>query len=421
MYELVLDGDSVSVPMVPLIANCRLFQEDRTLIARPHYNVRSRVSAASFRVFCGAIDGRDPDITDGNASDLALLCGELKFTRLSEAVAGWRAAGVRLVATALRSQERAVCVLEERVDRMGDVRAALDSVERVLRQHEGAIAAVQREVATVASLRDENRRLAAELDALARRQQEDRQLYEDERRSTARLKEEIAAVHRGLAKLRDEMKALQTLPTAPPSPEEPPPRGGTPGREFPPLVNQQRISGGTREVGVPDGIVAYLGRQCGGNVHDCGVVSVTSSKPFNEQAERAAKNVTEMQSDSRFCSKYRTMGAVIPQAANNWICYDFKTRRIVPTHYAIRSCHTDRGGSHLKSWIVATSIDGTTWTEVDRRDDNMGLNGPSFTATFAVTRAAPCRFIKLMNVGRNHEGDDCLLIQAWEIFGTLTE
>jgi hypothetical protein len=38
-------------------------------------------------------------------------------------------------------------------------------------------------------------------------------------------------------------------------------------------------------------------------------------------------------------------------------------------------------------------------------------------ATFAI--GDPCRFIRVVNVGRNHDAGDCLRIEAWEIFGSL--
>jgi hypothetical protein len=106
---------------------------------------------------------------------------------------------------------------------------------------------------------------------------------------------------------------------------------------------------------------------------------------------------------------------------NNWICYDFKERRIVPTHYTIRTHAFGPGGYHLKSWLVETSTDGKNWREVAREEDNEQLDDSRFTATFAVAGGWECRFIRLVNIGRNHFGDNCLLISAWEIFGNLIE
>jgi hypothetical protein len=104
------------------------------------------------------------------------------------------------------------------------------------------------------------------------------------------------------------------------------------------------------------------------------------------------------------------------------VCYDFKERRIVPRRYTIRT-YDDDGyvGSHLKSWVVETLADGQSWREVAREEDNEHLNGAAFTDTFAVAGGGECRFIPLVNIGRNHYGDDEICISAWEIFGSLVQ
>jgi hypothetical protein len=105
--------------------------------------------------------------------------------------------------------------------------------------------------------------------------------------------------------------------------------------------------------------------------------------------------------------------------------YDFKERRIVPTHYTIRTFWGGPGKKHMRLWLVETSADGKKWREVDHKEDNEQLNGSRFTATFAVADGRECRFIRLVNISRNHcgsdFGDDCLQISAWEIFGVLVE
>jgi hypothetical protein len=90
---------------------------------------------------------------------------------------------------------------------------------------------------------------------------------------------------------------------------------------------------------------------------------------------------------------------------NNWICYDFNERRIVPTYYTIRSsCYNP----DLKSWPVETSLDGESWLEVAREEHNKELNQALCTGTFAVAGAGDCRFIQLVNIGRNHRANDGL-------------
>jgi hypothetical protein len=79
------------------------------------------------------------------------------------------------------------------------------------------------------------------------------------------------------------------------------------------------------------------------------------------------------------------------------------------------------GSWHLKSWLVETSADGKGWREVAREENNGQLNGKLFGGTFAVAGCGECRFIRLVNIGRNHSGRDTLWITAWEILGSLIE
>jgi hypothetical protein len=184
---------------------------------------------------------------------------------------------------------------------------------------------------------------------------------------------------------------------------------------------------------VLDGIIAHLTRECGGNVHDRNVLDVTSgsfekeiiganphSGAYNNNPYCAAKNAADLETDSHFLSAYRWEEG-IPHTRNNWLCYDFKERRIVPTHYTIRTYDNDPGGAHLQSWLVERSTDGENWREVAREEDNKQLNGDRFTATFPVAGGWECRCIRLVNIGRNHSGIDSLVISAWEIFGNLIE
>jgi hypothetical protein len=93
----------------------------------------------------------------------------------------------------------------------------------------------------------------------------------------------------------------------------------------------------------------------------------------------------------------------------------------VPTHYTIRTNGFGLGYGHLKSWLVETSADGKSWREIAREEDNEQLNGKGFTGTFAVAGGGGCCFIRLVQIGRNHWGDDQIWISAWEIFGALAE
>jgi hypothetical protein len=231
-----------------------------------------------------------------------------------------------------------------------------------------------------------------------------------------KLKEEIrrmAAQHDSLVKELAEVKGLLN------------PLGM---KKFPPLVKKGS------SFDVPDGIIAHLTRECGGNVHDRHVVDVTCgsfedeikganphSGAYDNRADCCAKNVADMGSGSSFRSAYRKREENIPHTRNNWVSYDFKERRIMPTHYAIRTHERGPGWENLKSWLIETSTDGESWREVDHKEDNKQLNGPFRTGIFMIPGGEKCRFIRLVNIGRNHRGDDIFQISAWEIFGSLIE
>jgi hypothetical protein len=127
-----------------------------------------------------------------------------------------------------------------------------------------------------------------------------------------------------------------------------------------------------------------------------------------------------LKTNSYFKSACRKKKKGIPHTKTNWICYDFKEKRIVPTHDTICTIQFVDSGD-LKSWLVETSANGENWLEVAREENNKELNGYLFTATFPVAGGGECRFIRLVNIGRNHGGDDCLWVSAWEIFGSLIE
>jgi hypothetical protein len=76
----------------------------------------------------------------------------------------------------------------------------------------------------------------------------------------------------------------------------------------------------------------------------------------------------------------------------------------------------------LKSWVVEDSLDGKSWTEIDRQTNNQDFYVGYATASFAVSNPGECRFIRLTQTGKNHEDEgDYLFLYAVEFFGTLSE
>lgn len=160
-----------------------------------------------------------------------------------------------------------------------------------------------------------------------------------------------------------------------------------------------------------DGIISYLTRVSGGNVHDKGVVSVTAS---SVEGTRVPKNVADLLADTHFNSR---------DQPNGWICYEFKERHVTPTSYSIRSYWNSNGpgGCHLKSWVLEGSKDGESWTVLDQRENNSELNDKNVTRNFTISsNLGECfRFIRLRQTGKSHEGKNYIMISSFELFGSL--
>jgi hypothetical protein len=154
-----------------------------------------------------------------------------------------------------------------------------------------------------------------------------------------------------------------------------------------------------------DGIISYLTWKHGGNLHDQGIVAITSKSGSYDNVW-ALRNVADLTSGLYFCSA---------NEPGQWVCWDFHEMRVRPTHYTIRTWQ-------LKSWVVEGSLDFVNWIEIDRQtntEDSKFLM--SRTASFAVSNSAECRLIRLTSKGYNSGGDSYLVIHAFEVFGALLE
>jgi hypothetical protein len=159
-----------------------------------------------------------------------------------------------------------------------------------------------------------------------------------------------------------------------------------------------------------DGIIAHLTRQCGLNVVDAGVVSITASRALGDRPDLTAKNVADLTTTTYFWSV---------SEPNSWICWDFHALRVQPTAYSIRSYYRPSGGAHLTNWVFEGSANGVTdWVELDRRENNSELN-EDHLATFTVSKQFEGKALRVRQIRPNHNGNFCLLLAAFEVFGGL--
>jgi hypothetical protein len=165
-----------------------------------------------------------------------------------------------------------------------------------------------------------------------------------------------------------------------------------------------------------DGIISYLTGKYGGNVHDKGIVTIYAKRTFpafamlqsndtNDDPSYPARNLADLTSEAYFWPGNRF---------GNSVYWDFHDMRVIPTHYTIKS-------SLPKSWVVESSLDDETWTQIDEQKDNDDLKEKPHIASFAVSKSVECRFIRLIQTGDNHYDNDAFSLCAFEVFGTLIE
>jgi hypothetical protein len=151
-----------------------------------------------------------------------------------------------------------------------------------------------------------------------------------------------------------------------------------------------------------EGIISHLTKKHGGNVHEKGIVTITS-KSIRNDPDDVAKNAADLTSSVWFCSK---------DEPDQWLCWDFRGIRVRPTHYTLTAYR-------LKSWVLEQSLDGERWTAIDRKTDNQDFTGDSgITHSFAVSNPAEARLLRLAHTGTRHDGTNWLSFRAVEFFGT---
>jgi hypothetical protein len=165
-----------------------------------------------------------------------------------------------------------------------------------------------------------------------------------------------------------------------------------------------------------EGIIAYLTSKYGGNVHDLGRVVVAACD--SPHPEWLCRNIVDMRTESGWASSACNETGENP---NKWVQYEFKDLEAVFTHYTIRT-RCDDGTSHPKSWkIEARAREDQDWIEIDRQNKTTILNGNKKLAVFPVKKLHRCRFVRLTHIGKNHRGDNELMLTALEFFGFLFE
>ena len=321
-------------------------------------------------------------ITKDNFEELQNLCDELDFQGLNRELRVFE----RLKPDKFVLFEERLDEYEKRLEEFGDQfwdatvslkeenEFSLSQLKEQIREHERLFQEVERRLS---ELESEKTKSEESRESVSRQVQSLERKFDDlarvceERNVEASWKTEQALrecakqrdfeeLARDLAQLKENEKKTATKSPA------------TPAKPAAPALGKRRhlFYNSSKKL---DGVIAHLTLECGGNVHDNKIVNVTASSVYSGSYH--PKNAVDLGTNSVYGSNDKK---------DTWICYDFKERRVIPTSYSVMSYKKRPGGHHLKSWVIEVSNDGSSWTEIDRRDNNNDLNHRYAIANFKI-------------------------------------
>ena len=158
------------------------------------------------------------------------------------------------------------------------------------------------------------------------------------------------------------------------------------------------------------GIIHHLTLDCGGNVHDKGVVDVTASSTSDEK-DYQPKYAVDLDKNNNFAS------CKLP---DSWLMYYFKSKKVRPTHYSIRSRH-NVNCHQPKNWVIEGSNTNQKddWVELDSQSEVQYLHGLNKQHTFEIKTDKSFRYLRIRQNGKNTSYQHYLIFSALEFFGYL--
>lgn len=162
------------------------------------------------------------------------------------------------------------------------------------------------------------------------------------------------------------------------------------------------------------GIIYHLSGECGGNVHDEGIVRITSSSVNGSQFPKYVADLPNNNTSNYFMSA---------NEINSWLQINFKDMKIRPTHYTIRTYSAGPRNYHLKSWILEGSNNfHENWKVIDSQNGVNYLAYANATYTFEIKKQNPDEYYKLLRIriaGINDADSYHLILSNLEFFGSL--
>lgn len=118
-----------------------------------------------------------------------------------------------------------------------------------------------------------------------------------------------------------------------------------------------------------------LSTKSGGNVSDKGIVDVTASAIYSG---KLPKNAVDFDSNNYFRSS--------SSGGRAWLKYDFKDKKIRPTHYSIRT-RNDSDSQNPRTWAfeVPNTDQENDWRTIDTKTNVSSVSKRNQSDTFEIS------------------------------------
>ena len=157
-----------------------------------------------------------------------------------------------------------------------------------------------------------------------------------------------------------------------------------------------------------NGIISHLKRECGGNVHEKGVVNIKASSNEYNQCHQLVD--------------YGTISCWYTNSEpNSWVSFDFKEKKVSLSSYTLKS-RTDFDYYHPVEWEIEGSNDESSWVSLDSRNTREQC-GKGVVKNYSCNKGNHgfYRFIRMRQTGKNSGGRHSLLLCQIELFGKLEQ
>lgn len=109
----------------------------------------------------------------------------------------------------------------------------------------------------------------------------------------------------------------------------------------------------------------------------------------------------------------------------NWLRFDFRNYRVIPTDYTIKSYPYNEDAHHPKHWVIEGSNDNKSWEILDKKENCDYLRGKNKVQTFKMNQniTKEFRYIRMRLTRENWYHDNNinhrLAISSFEMYGII--